>query len=49
MDLMERIKDEIERVPEPLTILGSVTALSVGAALKKEHSKRLKKAKSKIA
>ena len=36
-------------VPEPLTILGSLTALGVGAALKKEHSKRLKKkAKSKV-
>ncbi len=35
-----------EPVPEPLTILGSVTVLGVGALLKKEHSRRLKKATS---
>ncbi len=34
-------------VPEPLTILGSVTVLGVGALLKKEHSRRLKKTTSK--
>lgn len=30
-------------VPEPLTILGSVTALGIGALLKREYSKKLKK------
>jgi hypothetical protein len=30
-------------VPEPLTILGSVTALGFGALLKREHSKKRKK------
>ena len=36
-----------EPVPEPLTILGSITALGVGATLKREHSKRLKKSQPK--
>lgn len=34
---------KLEAVPEPLTILGSVTALSFGAFLKREHSKKQKK------
>ena len=32
-----------EPVPEPLTILGSVTALGIGGFLKREHSKKQKK------
>lgn len=34
-----------EPVPEPLTVLGYATALGFGAFFKREHSKRLKKAK----
>jgi hypothetical protein len=34
-----------EPVPEPLTVLGYATALGFGALFKREHSKRLKKAK----
>ncbi len=37
---------DTDRVPEPLTILGSVTVLGVGALLKKEYLRRLKKATS---
>lgn len=37
----------IERVPEPLTILGSGVALGFGAMFKKEHSRRQKKTKTK--
>ena len=33
-------------VPEPLTLLGSATALGFGALFKREHSRRQKKAKS---
>ncbi|NEO97467.1 MAG: PEP-CTERM sorting domain-containing protein [Symploca sp. SIO2E9] len=32
-----------KKVPEPFTILGSVTALGIGGLLKKQHSKKLKK------
>ncbi|MCG5062161.1 MAG: PEP-CTERM sorting domain-containing protein [Limnoraphis sp. WC205] len=35
-------------VPEPLTILGSVTAIALGFATKKEYSKRLKKAQENV-
>ncbi|MEQ9356384.1 THxN family PEP-CTERM protein [Coleofasciculus chthonoplastes] len=34
---------ETENVPEPLTILGSATALGIGALLKRESSKKQKK------
>ena len=36
-------KEKDPRVPEPLTILGSVTALGIGAALKRKHSRKQKK------
>ncbi len=36
-----------QTVPEPFTILGSVTALGIGAVLKREHAKRLRKAKAR--
>lgn len=35
------------QAPEPLTILGSATALGFGALLKREHSKKQKKSKQK--
>jgi hypothetical protein len=35
-------------VPEPVTILGSVAALGIATILKKQHSKRLQKAKSLV-
>lgn len=35
------------QVPEPVTIAGSVTALGVGAVLKRKYTKRQKKAKAK--
>lgn len=35
----------VTAVPEPLTILGSATALGFGALFKREHSKKQKKAK----
>lgn len=38
---------ESESVPEPLTILGSSTALGFGALFKRQHSKSQKKAKNK--
>ncbi|MEQ8537772.1 MAG: PEP-CTERM sorting domain-containing protein [Coleofasciculus sp. D1-CHI-01] len=34
-----------EPVPEPLTILGSATALGFGGLLKRQHSKKQKKDK----
>lgn len=37
----------VEPVPEPLTILGSATALGFGALLKREHSRKQKKSKQK--
>jgi len=37
---------QVEPVPEPLTILGSATALGVGALLKRESSKKKNKHKS---
>lgn len=37
------VADEPEPVPEPLTILGSATALGVGALLKRESSKKKNK------
>ena len=43
----EKVNLNLQHVPEPLTILGSATVLGVGVALKREYSKRLKKAKSK--
>lgn len=42
------VKLDAKRVPEPLTILASTTALGVGAVLKRKYSKRLKKAKAKV-
>ncbi|MEQ9485145.1 PEP-CTERM sorting domain-containing protein [Coleofasciculus sp. F4-SAH-05] len=35
--------EQVENVPEPLTILGSATALGIGGLLKKESSKKQKK------
>lgn len=35
--------ESTEAVPEPLTIIGSATALGFGALLKREHSKKQKK------
>ncbi|MFP4124571.1 PEP-CTERM sorting domain-containing protein [Coleofasciculus sp.] len=37
----------VEPVPEPLTILGSATALGFGALLKREHSRKQNKSKQK--
>ncbi|NEO30941.1 MAG: PEP-CTERM sorting domain-containing protein [Symploca sp. SIO3C6] len=36
-------KKKAKSVPEPLTILGSVTAIGIGGLLKKQHSSQLKK------
>ena len=36
-------KEKDPRVPEPLTIFGSVTALGIGAALKRKHSRKQQK------
>ncbi len=47
--VISETKGKTRQVPEPLTILCSITALGVGSVIKKEHSKRLKKAKSKVA
>ncbi len=38
---------EITVVPEPLTVIGSVTALGFGAYFKKEYSRKQKKEKAK--
>ena len=45
--LNERYKGTITKVPEPLTILGSFTAICIGAALKKKHSRKLQEANAK--
>lgn len=37
------LNENPEPVPEPLTILGSATALGIGGLLKREHSKKQKK------
>ena len=37
---------EVEPVPEPLTILGSLSALGAGTLMKKQHDKRQNKVKS---
>ena len=39
----------VKKVPEPLTILGTATALGIGAAFKRKYSKQSKKAKQKAA
>lgn len=40
---IDNINFDQEPVPEPLTILGSVTALGIGGLLKRKHSKKQKK------
>lgn len=47
LSITETFEREVQVVPEPLTILGSVTALGIGYLLKKKYSKQLK-SKEKI-
>lgn len=40
---LEQVQPPVENVPEPLTILGSATALGFGGLLKRVHAKKQKK------
>ena len=40
--------DSVSFVPEPLTILGSLTAIGIGIGLKKKYSRKLQKASTEV-
>ena len=46
---LRHVKVTAKKIPEPLTILGTATALGIGTVFKRKYSKQLKKTKSKAA